>query len=94
MVDVNFEFQIYGRLDRGSNNLEHFDWQHSYAHVYMNEEKYKSDGIFMSFEHYSVETRDRVKCISGIEGASIWFECIELDGVGYLEIGWSWVSRN
>lgn len=29
---------------------------------------YHPDGVFMSFQSYNVEVRDRVKCISGVEG--------------------------
>ena len=50
------------------DNVEQFDWKHSYSRVYEPEGKYSAQGIFMSFEHYNVEVRDRVKCISGIEG--------------------------
>ena len=47
-----------------------FEWKHSYSRVYEPKGKYTPDGIFMSFEHYNVEVRDRVKCISGMEGES------------------------
>ena len=43
-------------------------WQHSYSKVYRPSGKYTPHGVFMSFEHYNVEIRDRVKCISGMEG--------------------------
>lgn len=54
---------------------QHFDWQHSYSRVYPPGEKYSPEGVFMSFAHYNVEVRDRVKCISGVEGNPIIPTC-------------------
>ena len=48
-------------------------WQHSNAKVYVPKKKYNPAAEFMSFEHYNVEIRDRVKVISGIEGQVSWF---------------------
>ena len=45
-----------------------FEWSHSYSMVYPPSEKYTPGGEFMSFRHYNVEVRERVKCISGVEG--------------------------
>ena len=50
------------------NGGERFEWQHSYARIYPQKGKYRPDGVLMSFEHYNVEVRDRVKCISAMEG--------------------------
>jgi heparosan-N-sulfate-glucuronate 5-epimerase len=51
-----------------ANDGSRFMWQHSYSRVYPVEETYSEYGVFMSFDHYNVEVRERVKCISGIEG--------------------------
>ena len=54
--------------DDGSDVLS---WQHSNVKVYVPKSEYNPAAEFMSFEHYNVEIRDRVKAISGIEGLSI-----------------------
>jgi heparosan-N-sulfate-glucuronate 5-epimerase len=64
--------QVYGNVVT-SDGADRFEWKHSYSRVYGPQGKYTPDGIFMSFEHYNVEIRDRVKCISGIEGQ---FHCL------------------
>ena len=68
MIDGFFiAFQVYGKVVE-ADGLERFEWKHSFSRVYPPQGTYTPDGIFMSFEHYNVEFRDRVKCISGIEG--------------------------
>lgn len=67
---VNRYFEVYGKMD-GEGVEQHFDWQHSYSRVYPPGEKYTPQGVFMSFAHYNVEVRDRVKCISGAEGVPV-----------------------
>ncbi|XP_054693017.1 D-glucuronyl C5-epimerase isoform X3 [Grus americana] len=42
-----------------------------YSKVYTQRAPYHPDGVFMSFEGYNVEVRDRVKCISGVEGVPL-----------------------
>ena len=59
--------QIQGKVV-SDGEKKYFDWQHSFSNVYYPNGKYMPDGVFMSFEHYNVEVRDRVKCISGVEG--------------------------
>ena len=59
--------QIYGQLSE-VGGTEHFDWQHSHSRVYQSMEPYRTEGVFMSFENYNVELRDRVKCVSASEG--------------------------
>ncbi|ELT98477.1 hypothetical protein CAPTEDRAFT_225290 [Capitella teleta] len=61
---------VYGKLVQ-YDGFERFEWKHSYSRVYEPQGKYSPEGIFMSFEHYNVEFRDRVKCISGIEGVPL-----------------------
>lgn len=63
-------FQVYGRIARSDGN-ERFEFSHSYSKVYAQRAPYRPDGVFMSFEGYNVEVRDRVKCISGVEGVPV-----------------------
>ena len=58
-------WQVYGKM---SDDNEVFHWQHSYSRVFAPESVYSPADGFMSFEHYNVEIRDRVKCISAAEG--------------------------
>lgn len=62
-------FEVYGKVVQ-YDGYERFEFQHSYSKVYAQREPYHPDGVFMSFEAYNVEVRDRVKCISGVEGES------------------------
>ncbi|XP_048173909.1 D-glucuronyl C5-epimerase isoform X1 [Corvus hawaiiensis] len=63
-------FQVYGRIAQSDGN-ERFEFSHSYSKVYAQRAPYRPDGVFMSFEGYNVEVRDRVKCISGVEGVPL-----------------------
>ncbi|NWX64786.1 GLCE epimerase, partial [Promerops cafer] len=63
-------FQVYGRISQSDGN-ERFEFSHSYSKVYAQRAPYRPDGVFMSFEGYNVELRDRVKCISGVEGVPL-----------------------
>uniref|UniRef100_A0A8C2HWE0 heparosan-N-sulfate-glucuronate 5-epimerase n=1 Tax=Cyprinus carpio TaxID=7962 RepID=A0A8C2HWE0_CYPCA len=63
-------FDVYGRLVQ-YDGMERFEFSHSYSKVYTQREPYHPDGVFMSFEGCNVEMRDRVKCISGVEGVPI-----------------------
>ncbi|NXB29075.1 GLCE epimerase, partial [Eulacestoma nigropectus] len=63
-------FQVYGRISQSDGN-ERFEFSHSYSKVYAQRAPYRPDGVFMSFEGYNVEVRDRVKCISGVEGVPL-----------------------
>lgn len=60
-------FEVYGKIAQ-YDGYERFEFSHSYSRVYAQREPYHRDGVFMSFEGYNVEVRDRVKCISGVEG--------------------------
>ncbi|CAH1154209.1 unnamed protein product [Phaedon cochleariae] len=63
-------FEIYGKLAT-YDGLERFEWSHSYSRVYHPKSKYDPRGVFMYFENYNVEVRDRVKCVSAIEGVPV-----------------------
>ncbi|XP_011494920.1 PREDICTED: D-glucuronyl C5-epimerase [Ceratosolen solmsi marchali] len=63
-------FEIYGKIVI-NDGLERFDWYHSYSKITDRKVKYDSRGVFMTFENYNVEVRERVKCISGVDGIPI-----------------------
>ncbi|KAB0795343.1 hypothetical protein PPYR_12182 [Photinus pyralis] len=63
-------FEVYGKL-AVYDGLERFEWSHSYGRVYHPKGKYDPKGVFMYFENYNVEVRERVKCVSAIEGVPI-----------------------
>ncbi|XP_021399111.2 D-glucuronyl C5-epimerase [Lonchura striata] len=63
-------FQVYGRIAQAEGR-ERFEFSHSYSKVYAQRAPYRPHGVFMSFEGYNVELRDRVKCISGVEGVPL-----------------------
>lgn len=64
-------FEVYGKLVT-YDGVERFEWSHnSYNKIYYPKGKYDPRGVFMYFENYNVEMRDRVKCISAIEGVPI-----------------------
>ncbi|KAF6732603.1 D-glucuronyl C5-epimerase [Oryzias melastigma] len=63
-------FEVYGKIVQ-YDGYDRFEFQHSYSKVYAQREPYHPDGVFMSFEGYNVEVRDRVKCISGVEGVPL-----------------------
>lgn len=67
---LNKYFEVYGSLNT-VDGAKRFDWTHSYGKVNQPKGAYDPRGIFMYFENYNVEMRDRVKCISAIEGVPI-----------------------
>nr|CAG4643766.1 EOG090X0272 [Lepidurus arcticus] len=87
---------VYGKLGtHGSEEI--FEWNHSYSKVYQPKGKYNPRGVFMYFENYNVEVRDRVKCISAIEGVPV---STQWDANGYFypiqiaQFGLSHFSKN
>ncbi|XP_015916541.1 D-glucuronyl C5-epimerase B [Parasteatoda tepidariorum] len=63
-------FEVYGKIVKHSG-VDRFEWQHSYSKVYFPKQKYNPSKVFLWFENYNVEVRDRVKCISGVEGVPV-----------------------
>lgn len=63
-------FEVYGKLAT-YDGYERFEWSHSYSKVYYPKGKYDPRGVFMYFENYNVEVRDRVKCVSASEGVPV-----------------------
>lgn len=62
-------FDIYGKFEDVGETR--FLWSHSYSKIFLPSTPYTFDGPFMSFANYQVETRERVKCVSAIEGVPI-----------------------
>nr|KAG5710077.1 hypothetical protein BaRGS_030153 [Batillaria attramentaria] len=60
-------FEVYGKLET-SDKYERLEFQHSNSKVHPPRQNYSPSGVFMSFEFYHVEERERVKCISAMEG--------------------------
>ncbi|XP_054708007.1 D-glucuronyl C5-epimerase B-like [Uloborus diversus] len=67
---VHKYFEVNGKVVKRGGS-ERFEWQHSYSKVYFPRQSYDPDGAYLWFENYNVEVRDRVKCISGIEGVPV-----------------------
>lgn len=63
-------FEVYGSLNT-NDGISHLDWAHSYGKVNLPRSVYDSKGIYLYFENYNVEVRDRVKCISAIASVPI-----------------------
>lgn len=63
-------FEVYGSLST-VDGVARFDWAHSYGKVNYPKASYDPHGIFMYFENYNVEMRDRVKCISAADGVPV-----------------------
>lgn len=89
-------FEVYGKLTT-YDGLERFEWSHSYSKIYHPKTKYDPRGVFMYFENYNVEVRDRVKCVSATEGVPI---SIQWESQGYYyptqiaQFGLSHYSKN
>lgn len=67
----NVNVQVFGSLSTTVKGTPRFDWAHSNAKVNYPKGTYDPKGIFMYFENYNVEMRDRVKCISASEGVPL-----------------------
>lgn len=63
-------FEVFGSLSV-VDGVSRFDWSHSFGKVNYPKAVYDPHGIFMYFENYNVEMRDRVKCISAAEGVPV-----------------------
>ncbi|XP_076852157.1 D-glucuronyl C5-epimerase B [Brachyhypopomus gauderio] len=63
-------FDVYGKVVQ-YDGFDRFEFSHSYSKVYAQRGPYHPAGVFMSFEGYNVEVRDRVKCVSGVEGVPL-----------------------
>uniref|UniRef100_A0A147BGL5 heparosan-N-sulfate-glucuronate 5-epimerase n=1 Tax=Ixodes ricinus TaxID=34613 RepID=A0A147BGL5_IXORI len=89
-------FEVYGKLAY-RDGKEVLDWQHSYSKVMVPQARYQHTGPFLWFENYNVAVRDRVKCISGLEGVPIstqWDPRGHLYPVQIAQFGLSHFSKN
>ncbi|RXG72932.1 D-glucuronyl C5-epimerase [Armadillidium vulgare] len=64
-------FEVYGRLATNDRGQEVFEWSHSYSNVFEPTTQYRPISKFLNFQSFNVEARERVKCISAIEGVPI-----------------------
>lgn len=60
-------FEVFGRVDTTEKH-ERLEFQHTNSKVHPPRQNYSPSSVFMSFEFYHVEERERVKCISAMEG--------------------------
>ncbi|KAK3603498.1 hypothetical protein CHS0354_030340 [Potamilus streckersoni] len=60
-------FEVYGSIEK-VHGYERLEFSYSYSKVSPPINMYSPDGKFMSFEHFNVEMRSRVKCITATEG--------------------------
>ncbi|CAD5115988.1 DgyrCDS4924 [Dimorphilus gyrociliatus] len=62
---------VYGQLVQSPDKKQAFSFQHSYSRVIEPESQHTPSGPFMTFKFYNVEIRDRVKCVSAVDGVPI-----------------------
>lgn len=89
-------FEVYGKITYHEGR-QVFDWQHSYSKVVVPTARYHSSGPFLWFDNYNVAVRDRVKCISGVEGVPIstqWDAKGHFYPVQIAQFGLSHFSKN
>uniref|UniRef100_A0A336LG24 heparosan-N-sulfate-glucuronate 5-epimerase n=1 Tax=Culicoides sonorensis TaxID=179676 RepID=A0A336LG24_CULSO len=89
-------FEVYGYVSNAPGSVR-FEWSHSHGKINKPRGVYNPRGIFMYFDNYNVEMRDRVKCISGIDGVPISTQW-SADGYFYAtqiaQFGLSHYSKN
>ncbi|XP_055374433.1 D-glucuronyl C5-epimerase B [Condylostylus longicornis] len=76
-------FEVFGTLisepsqPTNENGVDHillvnkFMWSHTNSKINIPKGKYDPKGVYMYFENYNVEVRDRVKCVSAAEGVPV-----------------------
>lgn len=63
-------FEVYGDVEE-TDGYERLEFHHSNSIVHPPRPTYTPASMFMAFDHYNVENRDRVKCITASEGVPI-----------------------
>ncbi|BFZ23865.1 hypothetical protein BsWGS_26904 [Bradybaena similaris] len=63
-------FEVYGEVEE-TDEYERLEFHHSNSIVHPPRATYSPDSMFMAFDHYNVESRDRVKCVTASEGVPI-----------------------
>ncbi|RUS80704.1 hypothetical protein EGW08_011527 [Elysia chlorotica] len=56
-------FEVFGEMDKDDT----FNFHHANSLVHPPQPTYGPGSMFMAFDHYTVETRDRVKCVTASE---------------------------
>lgn len=64
-------YEVSGKLSKRDDGSEYFNWQHSSSKIFFPREPYDHRGVFLWFDNYNVEVRDRVKYISGIHSVPV-----------------------
>ncbi|CAG5136810.1 unnamed protein product [Candidula unifasciata] len=67
---INNYFEVYGNVKReGSSRV--YNFQHGYGKVYPVQPVYHPGGVFLNFEKYNVETRDKIICVTASHGVPL-----------------------
>lgn len=69
-------FEVFGEMGKDDT----FNFHHASSIVHPPQATYGPGSMFMAFDHYTVETRDRVKCVTASEGVPI---TTQWDSKGY-----------
>uniref|UniRef100_A0A2C9M0S6 heparosan-N-sulfate-glucuronate 5-epimerase n=1 Tax=Biomphalaria glabrata TaxID=6526 RepID=A0A2C9M0S6_BIOGL len=65
---------VYGTV-RVKDNVKYYEFQYSYGKVFPPQPTYHPGGVFLNFEKYYVEAREKIKCVTAVDGvplASQW----------------------
>jgi heparosan-N-sulfate-glucuronate 5-epimerase len=65
---VHKYFEVQGQFANSPDGSERFDFWHATSKVYQPKADYDPRGVFLFFDNYNVEVRERVKCVSADEG--------------------------
>lgn len=90
-------FEVFGKLVKGEDQKEYFEWSHSYSKIFIPDSVYDSKGVFLWFENYNVETRERVLCVSANEGVPIstqWYSAGHFYPTQIAQFGLSHYNKN
>ncbi|XP_055863850.1 D-glucuronyl C5-epimerase B-like [Biomphalaria glabrata] len=71
---INKYFDVYGTV-RVKDNVKYYEFQYSYGKVFPPQPTYHPGGVFLNFEKYYVEAREKIKCVTAVDGvplASQW----------------------
>ncbi|KAI8795366.1 D-glucuronyl C5-epimerase [Biomphalaria glabrata] len=63
-------FEVFGEVQE-TDGYERFEFHHSNSIVHPPRPTYTPGSVFMAFDYYNVENRDRVKCVTASEGVPI-----------------------
>ncbi|KAH9513416.1 hypothetical protein Btru_032956 [Bulinus truncatus] len=63
-------FEVFGEIQE-TDGYERFEFHHSNSIVHPPRPTYTPGSVFMAFDYYNVENRERVRCITASEGVPI-----------------------